>query len=105
MEFSEFDSRAITKNIKIMIEKCMRNTYEVLINKKDMEDFLEKETNNVVFYGYPPGMTLEDIDEMIEFFEETEEYEKCGDLVKYRNLRDLDIFLEDLRIKNGFTLY
>jgi|TARA_R100001594_G_scaffold14633_1_gene31139 hypothetical protein len=88
-----------------MIEKCMRNTYEVLINKKDMEDFLEKETNNVVFYGYPPGMTLEDIDEMIEFFEETEEYEKCGDLVKYRNLRDLDIFLEDLRIKNGFTLY
>ena len=88
-----------------MIEKCIRNTYEVLINKKDMENFLEKESNNVVFYGYPPGMTLEDIDEMIKFFEYTEEYEKCSELIDYRNLRDLNMFLEELRIKNGITLY
>ena len=87
-----------------MVEKCMRNTYEVLINKKDMENFLEKEPK-IVFYGYPPGKELEDIDEMIEFFESTEEYEKCGELVEYRNLRDLDIFLEELRIKNGITNY
>ena len=37
-------------------------------NKKDMENFLEKEPK-IVFYGYPPGMELEDIDEMIKFFE------------------------------------
>ena len=87
-----------------MIEKCMRNTYEVLINKKDMENFLEKEPK-IVFYGYPLGMELEDIDEMIKFFEYTEEYEKCSELVDYRNSRDLEIFLESLRIKNGITNY
>ena len=87
-----------------MIEKCMRNTYEVLINKKDMENFLEKEPK-IVFYGYPLGMELEDIDEMIKFFEYTEEYEKCSELVDYRNSRDLEMFLESLRIKNGITNY
>ena len=87
-----------------MMEECMRNTYEVLINKKDMENFLEKEPK-IVFYGYPPGIELEDIDEMIEFFESTEEYDKCNELVEYRNLRDLNMFLEELRIKNGITLY
>ena len=87
-----------------MIEKCMRNTYEVLINKKDMKNFLEKEPK-IVFYGYPLGMELEDIDEMIKFFEYTEEYEKCSELVDYRNSRDLEMFLESLRIKNGITNY
>ena len=87
-----------------MIEKCMRNTYEVLINKKDMENFLEKEPK-IVFYGYPLEMELEDIDEMIKFFEYTEEYEKCSELVYYRNSRDLEMFLESLRIKNGITNY
>ena len=58
-----------------------------------------------MFYGNPFEITLEDIDEMINFFENTEEYEKCSELGDYKNLRDLDIFLENLRIKNGQTDY
>ena len=58
-----------------------------------------------MFYGNPFEVTNEDINEMIEFFENTEEYEKCSELIDYRNLRDLDMFLEELRIKNGITLY
>ena len=87
-----------------MIEECMRNTYEVLTEKQRIEDILEDEPTSM-FYGNPFKITLEDIDEMIEFFENTEEYEKCSELNDYRNLRDLDIFLEGLRIKNGTTLY
>ena len=87
-----------------MIEECIRNTYEVLTEKQCIEDILKDEPTSM-FYGNPLAITLEDIDEMINFFENTEEYEKCKDLNNYRNLRDLDIFLENLRIKNGTTDY
>ena len=87
-----------------MIEECIRNTYEVLTEKQCIEDILKDEPTSM-FYGNPLAITLEDIDEMINFFENTEEYEKCKDLNNYRNLRDLDIFLENLRIKNGQTDY
>ena len=87
-----------------MIEECIRNTYEVLTEKQRIEDILEDEPTSM-FYGNPFKITLEDIDEMINFFENTEEYEKCDELNDYRNLRDLDIFLENLRIKNGQTEY
>ena len=87
-----------------MIEECIRNTYEVLTEKQRIEDILEDEPTSM-FYGNPFDITLEDIDEMISFFENTEEYEKCNELNDYQNLRDLDIFLENLRIKNGQTDY
>ena len=58
-----------------------------------------------MFYGNPLEITLGDIDEIIEFFENTEEYEKCKELTDYKNLLDLDMLLERLRVKNGTTNY
>ena len=87
-----------------MIEECIRNTYEVLTKKQHIEDILEDEPTSM-FYGNPFDITIEDIDEMINFFENTEEYEKCSELSDYRNLKDLDLFLKNLRIKNGTTDY
>ena len=89
-----------------MIEECMRNTYGVLTNRVSVEDILEMyEGKDAMFYGNPYGMTHEDIDEVINYFENTEEYEKCKELTDYKNILDLDIFLEKLRIKNGQTNY
>ena len=90
-----------------MIEECMRNTYEVLTNKQSIEDILSDEPKSM-FYGNPFEVKDEDIDEMIEFFENTEEYEKCGELLelkKAREFAELDMFLENLRIKNRQTEY
>ena len=67
-----------------MIEECIRNTYEVLTEKQRIEDILEDEPTSM-FYGNPFKITIEDIDEMIEFFENTEEYEKCMELVYVKN--------------------
>ena len=50
-----------------MIEECMRNTYEVLTKKQHIEDILEDEPTSM-FYGNPFDITIEDIDEMINFF-------------------------------------
>ena len=90
-----------------MIEECMRNTYEVLTNKQSIEDILSDEPKSM-FYGNPSEVKDEDIDEMIEFFENTEEYEKCGELLELKKAKafaELDMFLENLRIKNGQTEY
>ena len=63
-----------------MIEECMRNTYEVLTNKQSIETILEDEPTSM-FYGNPLNAKVEDIDEVINFFENTEEYEKCQELL------------------------
>ena len=87
-----------------MIEECIRNTYGVLTNRVSVEDILEMyEGVDAMFFGNPYGMTLEDIDEMIEFFENTEEYEKCSELAEVKKFIEFDKFLHKLGVVNGVT--
>ena len=67
-----------------MIAECIRNTYDVLTNMQSIEEILEQEPTSM-FYGNPLNITFETIDEMIKFFEDTEEYEKCMKLVYVKN--------------------
>jgi hypothetical protein len=83
-----------------MIEECIRNTFDVITQRQTIEEILKQEPTTM-FYGNPLDVTLEEIDEIIEFFENTEEYEKCKELTDYKNILGLDIFLEGLRVKNG----
>ena len=84
----------------------MNNTYGVLTSRVSVEEILTMYTGeDAMFYGDPFKITPEDIDEVINYFENTEEYEKCSELVDYKNTLDLDLFLEKLRIKNGQTVY
>ena len=87
-----------------MIEECMRNTYAVLTNKCIIEDILEDEPTSM-FYGNPFNITHEDVVEMVEFFENTEEYEKCGELVEVKKFVEFDRFLHKLSEDNGVTMY
>ena len=64
----------------------MNNTYGVLTNRVSVEDILEMYTGeDAMFYGDPYKITTEDIDEVIKYFENTEEYEKCMQLVYVKN--------------------
>ena len=90
-----------------MMEECIRNTYEVLTMKQSIEDILDSEPKSI-FYGNPFDITDEDIKEMIEFFENTEEYEKCSELLELLNAKksaDFDMFLDNLASDNGITIY
>ena len=83
-----------------MMEECIRNTYEVLTMKQSIEDILDSEPKSI-FFGNPFDITNEDIEEMIKFFENTEEYEKCDELkllIEARACAELDMILEDLKI-------
>jgi len=66
--------------------------------KSTIEDILEKD-NQAMFYGNPLDYTTEDIDEVIEYFENTEEYEKCGELLNEKNAKnaaEIDIKIHNL---------
>ena len=90
-----------------MIEECIRNTFDVLTNRQTIEEILDSEPKTM-FYGNPFEVKDEDINEMIEFFENTEEYEKWSELqelLKAKELAEFDMFLDNLASKNGITLY
>ena len=70
-----------------MIDKCMNNSYKVMTFKSTVEDILEKD-NKAMFYGNPLDYTTEDIDEVIDYFENTEEYEKCGELLEEKYAKE-----------------
>ena len=85
--------------MNIDIEIIMSNTYGVLTNRVSVEEILEQYVDgkletlgDAMFYGNPYEMTYEDIDEVINFYENTEEYEKCAELLQVKN----NIQIEDL---------
>ena len=92
-----------------MMDNCMRNTFGVITNRCTMDDILDQyDGEDAMFYGNPLDITDEDIEEMIEFFENTEEYEYCAELKELltaKNFADLDMFLEKLAKENGVTMY
>ena len=82
----------------------MNNTYGVLTSRVSVEEILEMYTGeDAMFYGDPFKTTTEDIDEVIEFFENTEEYEKCSELIEAKKYIDFDKFLHKLGVINGVT--
>ena len=59
------------------------DSYDVIINKKDIIDFIENEEG--YFIHMPSeGATIEVLDDMEEYFSGIEEYEKCAKIVKYK---------------------
>jgi hypothetical protein len=75
--------------------------------KSTVDEILSK-NKKAMFYGDPFDYTNEDIDEVIEYFENTEEYEKCGELLEERYAKEnaqFDIFLDELAENNGITNY
>ena len=67
-----------------MIDECMINSYQVMTLKSTVDEILNN-NNKAMFYGDPFDYTTKDIDEVIEYFENTEEYEKCMQLVYVKN--------------------
>jgi len=80
-----------TMNIDII----MNNTYGVLTNRCSVEDILEQYTGeDAMFYGNPYNIECADIDEVINFYENTEEYERCSELIKVKNSLQLENLIE-----------
>ena len=67
------------------IEIGINNSYLIMTGKSSIEELIESKSESIIFFTSPENYTSEDIDEMIEYFEDTEEYEKCMELVYIQN--------------------
>ena len=73
----------------------MRNTFAVVTNRCEVDDILELyKGEDAMFYGNPLDMTVDDLDEVIKYFENTEEYENCQQLVYVKNDKIVDNFIK-----------
>ena len=83
----------------INIDSIMRNTFAVVTNRCEVEDILEMYTGeDAMFYGNPLDMQIEDIDEVISYFENTEEYEKCQQLLYVKSDKMAELITKKLMI-------
>ena len=79
------------------IDNIMRNTFAVVTNRCEVEDILELYTGeDAMFYGNPLDMLVEDIDEVINYFENTEEYENCQQLLDIKNDKVAEVLTKKL---------
>ena len=79
----------------IDIEIIMNNTYGVLTNRCSVEDILDQyEGIDAMFYGNPYDIKCTHIDEVINFYENTEEYERCSELMRVKSSLQLENLIE-----------
>tara|TARA_R100001440_G_scaffold37420_1_gene56693 strand:+ start:357 stop:704 length:348 start_codon:yes stop_codon:yes gene_type:complete len=104
---SEFDSHHYHLKFNNMIDNCMRNTFGVLTNRISIEEVLTQYSGkDAMFYGNPLDLKTDELQDMLEYFENTEEYEYCSELkelINAKNVADIDMFLNNLVEKNGKT--
>ena len=91
-----------------MIDNCMRNTFGVITHRISIDEVLEMyKEKDAMFYGDPLNPSIEELQDILNYFENTEEYEYCSELkelINAKNYADMDMFLDNLAQENGVTL-
>ena len=92
-----------------MIDNCMRNTFGVITHRISIDEVLEMyKEKDAMFYGDPLNPSTEELQDILNYFENTEEYEYCAELkelIEAKNAADIDMFLDNLAQENGVTLH
>ena len=90
-----------------MIDNCMRNTFGVITHRISIDEVLEMYKGiDAMFYGDPFNISTDELKDILNYFENTEEYEYCSELkelIDAKNVADIDMFLHNLVVKNGKT--
>ena len=91
-----------------MIDNCMRNTFVLITHRMSIDEVFERyKGEDAMFYGDPLNISTEELQDILNYFENTEEYEYCAELKELiiaKNYADMDIFLDKLAQENGITL-
>tara|TARA_R100000700_G_C3160129_1_gene136421 strand:- start:429 stop:713 length:285 start_codon:yes stop_codon:yes gene_type:complete len=91
-----------------MIDNCMRNTFGVITHRMSVDEVFEMyKGEDAMFYGDPFNISTEELEDILNYFENTEEYEYCSELkelITAKNFAEMDMFLHDLAKENGITM-
>ena len=85
--------------MEINIDSLMRNSFGVLTNRCSIDDILENYSGvDAMFYGNPLDFRTEELQEMLEYFENTEEYENCQQLLDVKNDKVAEVLTKKIII-------
>lgn len=88
IEDEDYES-SIEEEIEIL-DEAYRNAYKIATGKMTVRDLLEK-SDDMIFLPFDPSapetFTMV-VDDIIQYFSDTEEYEKCAELVKVKDKFD-----------------
>tara|TARA_Y100000310_G_C20367298_1_gene661821 strand:+ start:211 stop:441 length:231 start_codon:yes stop_codon:yes gene_type:complete len=64
-------------------DEAMYNAYDIITERLTVGELLDKEEQFVSLPFDPYNITKEDIEKVLQFFEQEEEYEKCSILLNH----------------------
>ena len=91
-EYENDDNLNLEEEIEILAE-AYQNAYEIITKKITVEELIDRQVHSggILFIPFDPSVpeTIDlIIDDLIAFFEENEEYEKCKELLDIKNNED-----------------
>ena len=93
LEFDDIEDEDISSSVEDEIEildEAYRNAYAIVTGKMTVRDLLDK-TPDMIFLPFDPSspetFSLV-VDDIIKYFEDNEEYEKCAELIGRKNKLD-----------------
>lgn len=93
LDFDDIDDDDIKASLEEEIEildEAYRNAYKVATGKMSVQELLD-ESDDMIFLPFDPVAPetfMMIVDDIIEYFENSEEYEKCAELVKIKKKLD-----------------
>ena len=93
LDFDDIDDDDLSTSLEEEIEildEAYRNAYKVATGKMSVQQLLD-EAGDMVFLPFDPSVPetfMMIVDDVIEYFENSEEYEKCAELVKIKGKHD-----------------
>ena len=93
LEFDDIEDEDFTKSLEEEIEildEAYRNAYKIAVGEMTVKELLDR-ADDMVFLPFDPSApeTFSMIvDDIIQYFADTEEYEKCAELVKIKDQFD-----------------
>jgi hypothetical protein len=72
-----------------LVDQAFENSYQVLTSRSTFEDLLDKKTKYgvkaIMIYDPTEGPDEDIYDDMIHYYQDLEEYERCAELLKIKN--------------------
>jgi len=84
----------------MIVDTAFRNSFLVITKKKNFEDILNKKMKNgmsaIMAHKPEEEASMETLENMMAYFVETEEYEKCSEIRDIINSREIEEELEEM---------
>jgi hypothetical protein len=93
LEFEETEGEDLVASLEEEIEildEAYRNAYKVITGEMTVEQLMDQ-AEDMIFLPFDPGVPetfMLVADDMIQYFEDTEEYEKCSKIMKIKEKID-----------------